>query len=274
MSRKLKTVSATDSSNDNEDIPIDRIELMLTKVTKILSDTFNSCVEKLIASLDEKLTLKLDIQSSEIFDANKRIDALEKRLINIELENAALRGSLQSVNSRVDSTSLANDDLDQYMRSENLILHGVPLPIDGSREVDISQVVIDVINSNMPGVALKKEQISTAHRMGQSGTRQNSQSPNAASSTSRPPAIIIRFCQRDARNKLLQGRRQLKGKNVSLTEQLTPRRAQLLKKANELVSRHKLESAWSHDGKILVKTSSNRTVLVSTDLDLLQFSSG
>lgn len=275
MPKVTKASTAADISSDNDDV-LDKFELMLTRVTKTLSETFNSCVEKLIVSLDQKLSVKLDVQSNELFEANKRIDALEKKLNNAELDNAALRDSLKGLNARIDSANSVNDDLEQYMRGDNLLLHGVPLPADGSKEGDVSQLVVDVLNTNLSGVSLKKEHISTAHRI--AANRQvsssNASSNAASSSTSRPPAIIIRFCQRDMRNNLIQNRRQLKGKSVSLTEQLTPRRAQLLKKANDLVSRRIVQSAWSHDGKILVKSFNNRTLLISSDLDLLPLSSG
>ena len=58
-------------------------------------------------------------------------------------------------------------------------------------------------------------------------------------------------------------RRGLKGKGISLTEQLTSRKANILRKANELVVSKCIQSSWSHEGRILIKTLSNEIVVIT-----------
>jgi len=55
----------------------------------------------------------------------------------------------------------------------------------------------------------------------------------------------------------------MKNNMKSLTEQLTVKKAQLLKKAGELVETKKINSTWAHDGKILAKTLANRTLVLT-----------
>src|SRR5688572_9833529 len=104
----------------------------------------------------------------------------------------------------------------------------------------VKQLVVDSLAPNMRNIELKKEHINVAHRI--SAPRQaNLTRPSAPSSTStvtpnRPPPIIVRFLQREVRNSILANRRQLKGKPISISEQLTNRRSQLLRKSNELVT--------------------------------------
>jgi hypothetical protein len=69
----------------------------------------------------------------------------------------------------------------------------------------------------------------------------------------------------------MSNRRQLKGKTLVITDHLTPARAALLKKASALVAGQKIMSAWSQDGKILVKNSQNRTITITSEEDLRQF---
>jgi hypothetical protein len=70
---------------------------------------------------------------------------------------------------------------------------------------------------------------------------------------------------------LLQRRKQLKGKNVAIAEHLTTRRAALLKQANSVVASGKLLSAWSKDGKITVKSPTNRIAQITSEADFNQF---
>jgi hypothetical protein len=99
---------------------------------------------------------------------------------------------------------------------------------------------------NMPSITLMDTDISTAHRIGK-------QLPaDGSPGTVRTQPIVVRFTRRSTRNDVLAARKELKGKKIAVTEQLTPNRSQLLKKATELMNNEKVLGAWSHDGKILV----------------------
>ena len=222
-------------------------------------------------ALDQKLTAKIDFQNNELFNVNKRMDTADKQVADLVRENSALKDSVKSLLSRLEALTVSLEELEQYTRSDNLMVFGVPLPIDGSKEGDLTQVVVDTLNRNLGNVQINKEHISIAHR-----TSANRSTPNAAghpgNQANRPPPIIVRFSHRETRNNLLLNRRLLKGKPVSISEQLTIRRAQLLRKAGELVSQKKLDSTWSHDGRILVKSTTNRIHVINSDTDLVQYS--
>ena len=98
---------------------------MLTRNTRTITDSFNTCVEKLIGALDQKLSLKLDMQSSEMFDLHKRVDTLDDKLQNLHAENVTLRETIKSLNARVDKVGVTHDDIEQYSRSDNLLIFGV-----------------------------------------------------------------------------------------------------------------------------------------------------
>jgi hypothetical protein len=258
--------SATESTleEDTPGMTLDRFEAMLSRIMKTFTETFNTCVEKLVAGLDAKLNQRLEVQSSEMFELSKRMDKLDKDNRGLQEENAALRESVKELVKQVDKLAAANDDLDQYQRCENLLIHGVQRPADNSNEGDLTGVVLEVIRTNLPSVTIAKEDISTAHRTGP-------HQQVAQGLRTRPPPIVVRFSRRSIRNDVLNSRRQLKGKNLSITEQLTPARSQLLKKASELAANHKVESAWSRDGRIFVKTNIGRIIVIGCELDLLQF---
>ena len=270
-----KNKSKTSVENtEATDTDIEKFESMLLRVTKSITDSFNHCIDKLIGSLDQKLTTKIDYQNTELFNANKRIDVLEKQITDCQKENSNLRDSVKSLLVRFDTLTTALDDMDQYSRSDNLIVYGIPLPADGSNETDVRQLVVDSLGPNMRNIDLKKEHINVAHRLSASRQASHGQATPSPSSTvnlNRPPPIIVRFTQREIRNSILANRRQLKGKPISISEQLTNRRSQLLRKTNELVAQHKVISTWSHDGRILIKDKSNRIITINNETDLNQF---
>jgi len=146
--------------------------------------------------------------------------------------------------------------MDQYSRSNNILIHGVPYPSDGSQETHISGVDVTTLNSNIMGINLSGADIRIAHRIGRPNTAAPGQS-------SKPQPIVVRFVRRAMRNRLLW---------LVITEQLTQSpRSQLLKNSNDLVAVKKLESAWSHNGRILVKTLTVRITSVDILTDLIQY---
>jgi hypothetical protein len=82
---------------------------------------------------------------------------------------------------------------------------------------------------------------------------------------------VIQFANRKIRNATLSQRKNLKGKGITVTEQLTTRRAQLLRKSSDLVASHRLEGAWSHEGKVIIKTLSGRTTAIKNEQDLINY---
>jgi len=110
-------------------------------------------------------------------------------------------------------------------------------------------------------VSISSDDINAMHRLPKAQSSLVATSSGA--SNLKPPPVLIQFCNRKRRNEILTKRKLLKGKGISLTEQLTVKKAQLLKKAGELVETKKINSTWAHDGKILAKTLANRTLVLT-----------
>lgn len=263
LNKGLLSTSAEHGDLAESPLPLDRFESMLLRMSTVMTESFNRCIEKLITSVEEKLTLRLDVQSTETFNANQKIDQLEKRIEGLQKDNESLQSTVKSLTTRIETAIAGMDELEQHGRCDNLLLHGVALPTDGSREGDLSLIVTNILNTNISDLNLVPENISTAHRVSR-GAQQS------ASSNPKPPTIVIRFTHKSVRNNVLANRRKLKGRGITLTEQLTSRRAGLLRKANEMVP-GKIQSAWSQEGKILIKSFSNRIVHIENDGDLLPF---
>src|SRR5437867_12833141 len=81
----------------------DRLEGILVRVTKAMSDTFSSCVEKLVSSLESKLSLRLDVATGELFTTNQHLDRLEKKHAELQKENDNLKDHVRSMSARIES---------------------------------------------------------------------------------------------------------------------------------------------------------------------------
>ena len=245
------------------------LSLLLVKITEAFSTTFNASIDRLIQSMESRVNTRLDVQETNLFDYQKRLDKCEKANRDLAAENSQLRDNLRNLSSKIEVLSQALDDQDQYSRNSNLLIHGVPLPNQGLPETDLCSKVTGLLNSHLGhcGLSLADTDVSVIHRMNRSTPVSN----QASSLTTKPPPVIIQFCSKRVRAHVLNVRKHLKGKGITVTEQLTPKKAELLKKSNLLVNSQKLQAAWSSDGRILVKSLNNRTIVINSQTDLEQF---
>jgi archaellum component FlaC len=256
---------ATDITILSTDDPAaDRMEAMFTRLTKNMTDSFSSCITQLVTSIEDKLNIKIDVQGSEIFSLTNKVGLLEKRVDELARSNATLTSQLQIVTRDNQQLHQSIDSLEQYTRADSILIHGLPLPQTGSDQ-NLYTEIPTILNSLIPTIHLTPEMISVTHRLPTQA--QSASSP----SSSRPPPVVVRFTRRLTRTTLMANRKLLKGKHIVLTDHLTPARSSLLKKATSLVTNQKIGGAWSHEGKILIKTLSNRTVVILSEEDLNQF---
>ena len=241
----------------------DELMAVVTHITNAFTTTFSTCVDRLIDTIEKKINFKIDVQQTEIFDLSKRIDVLEKSYRDVCAENASLRDTIQSMNNRADTLAQSVDELDQYSRGSNILVHGAPVSTVSVTENDLRQNMLHLLNTTL-GVTIGDQDLIAVHRLPR-------HSNSTASASTRPPPVIIQFANKRIRNAILSKRKDLKGSKITLTEQLTSTRAALLRKANELAQAKKIQTAWSHDGRVLVRTLADRTIIIGNLHDLDQF---
>ena len=251
------------SDNEDSDSEQPHNERFIERMIKAFSVSFELCVDRLITSLEHRLSQRLDIHETSLFDVNKRIDGLDKQCRKLEQENAGLHDSLAVLTTKCGKLEIVCDDLEQRSRSCNLLLHGRSVEDDEMEGGKLTQRVLTTFSSSL-GLSVQSGDVGVVHR-----TRRSDVS--RGSSQSKPPPVVIQFNNRATRNLVLENRKKLKRTGVSITEQLTARRMALLKTASDLVTAQKLQSSWSHDGRILVKSADNRTVIVHSASDLAPF---
>ena len=103
---------------------------------------------------------------------------------------------------------------------------------------DTDQMVLDVVNNKL-NFEMSQIRIDRSHRLGKrKGTGQ------------KPRAIIVKFTRYKDRHHVFRNKKLLKGTGISVTESLTVKRMEHLKKARE---QNGFGNAWTQDGKIMFK---------------------
>ena len=269
-SKSVDLSTSTDAADLSLSLKPTELSTLITKLTEAFTLSFNSCVDRLITAMDQKISYRLNVHETESFDINKKIEKLEKENRALSAENITLKDSVAILSGKIDQLAKSCDDLDQYSRGSNMLINGVSVitSTDGNSDsvtdADLTGRVIHLLNSNL-GTSVSEQEINAVHRL-----LRATPGPGAAPNTEAPP-IIVQFMNKKTRDSVLQKRKSLKGKGFSLSEQLTVIKANLLKKANEIVTAQKLKSAWSHDGKILVRTHNDRTIVINSGIDLDKF---
>ena len=188
-----KNKSTSDDSTSKKSLTEELIDSLLdpaviTALGQALGDTISTkvaeCLESKIAPLGDRL------QAVE-----SQCTARDLEIGNLRKENSELRVRLE--------------DLEAYSKLDNLIVHGlletsfsesasaqVP-PTGGPVESNLDTVKTFVNFANtVLDIPLSSQDISVAHRM------KKGRSTTSASSTPTPAPIIIRFTNREARNRV------------------------------------------------------------------------
>ena len=256
-----------EASGSTSNFTSESVLMIIDKITTNFTVSFNSCVDRIVDAVEKKLGQRIDSQAADIFDLHKKMETLERNNKQLETLNSQLSDKCNQLGSKIEGLSTALDDLEQHSRNSNLLIHGVSTTsAPGTSETNLIHHVTDLLN-NLMQINIQEADIGIAHRVG----RPPSSSGSGTTTAQRPQPIVVQFLNKAVRNSTLARRRLLKGKGVSITEQLTVRRSNLLKKSSDLVSAKKLESAWSHDGKVIIKTLNHRTVVINNDHDLIGY---
>lgn len=246
-----KQLNSTDKVNDSNDI--------LTTLRKMFDD-FKSDIN---AQMDE---MKKSIEFiSEKFDSFKiELSEMKEEIRKQKCENGNLKKEIEKLSLRI-------NDLEQYSRRDNLIVHGVP-----ERKSDSVYDIIDRISTLINARDCMRD-ISVAHRL---PTKEGKRKP-----------IVIKFCKRISRDTWLskfkeEAKRDEEGPGISSSklslecppsritagEHLTAATMDLLNKTRDTAKELNYKFVWIKDGKILVRKneqSNIKRIYKCEDLDKL-----
>jgi hypothetical protein len=258
------------------------IMLLLTSLQADFSKILNEfqTLKSSIQSTNEKMDLIIErsnlVESklNLIDEIDKRIKTGEERLSSLETavesleersrRESALEDEIISLKTTVQELTNENNNREQYQRSNNMEISGVPVTVDES-PIDIVKNIALKLN-----VPLNDSDIVFSRRVS-SWSNQKKE----------PPKIVVKLNNRDIVDCFIQAVRKNKGlttkilnyngvsRNVFLNYHLTPNNKRLFKKVRERAEFKQYDFCWIKRCCIYVrKNSSSDAIMIKTDTDL------
>lgn len=178
----------------------------------------------------------------------------EKGMSDLVNENKSLKAELLDTTNQLKALKESFNDLEQYSRRDCLEIRGIPKSSSDTRE-DTNEIVVEL--GRKVGVDLKKEDISTTHRL-PSKVKANGERALF------PPAIIVKFTSRNVREKLYRTRKILKDitsqdlgyseeNRIFINESLTQSNKELFKDCLKVKKDKGFKFLWTNGGKIFMR---------------------
>ena len=145
------------------------------------------------------------------------------------------------MNKKAENLEKEIDKHEQYSRRNYLLVHGI---VETDDEV-MDGLVIETISTNM-NIEISPADLDRTQRLGKKKPGQN-----------KPRPIIVKLSRNNVRKKAFSNKKNLKGSNESITEDLIPKRMEILKKAR---IEHGLTNVWTSDGMTLYNSATDDKV--------------
>ncbi|XP_026289139.2 protein unc-13 homolog C-like [Frankliniella occidentalis] len=178
---------------------------------------------------------------TEITRLTKEVEDLQVEVLNLSKDISQKDKKIEELEGRL-------EEHEQYSRRNNLRIFGVT----ESPKENTDDLVVKV--AKKINVDIDVSQIDRSHRIGKPG--------------SNPRPIIVKFIGYGPRQAMFRAKKALKGSGITIREDLTKQRLDLLKGAAEVYFE---KNVWSHDGVIMVKIGDHRPFRLkrSSELDSL-----
>ena len=227
---------------------------MPPKSTKFQTEEEIKTVKQQLVSLQCDIQ-KVLMNQTEIQELLFHIESLKK-------ENLQLKDDLKKKGARIKDLENKTDDLEQYTRSENIIISGLQVNHrsyanavrqDSTRshvsppEIEDTHAqtqklevqVIDFLNSK--GSKLEEEEISACHQL---------------RSKKKTKDIIIRMVNRKSKFRIMKEvktKKSLKDTNIYISEDLTTKNQELAAIGRRLRKNGHIASTWVRNGRVFIK---------------------
>jgi len=240
---------AIDAINSKMDTIVSKIDTLATKESQ---NEMKADLNRMIGTLKTRV----DKLEGELYEIGKKNDGLQNSLSAVKKQNTDLSGEVKALRERVRQNESKNNDLEQYGRRSHLRVFGVPEDRGDKESVQDCRKKVADIFQNLIKVPVGEDRIEVAHRTG-------SVAKARANNSTRP--IIVRFLSREDRDTVIRNRKVLKGKKISVAEDLTLPNLRLLKRLEEHSG---TMSSWSSNGKLFAKLKNGLIIKVDTTTDI------
>ena len=139
-----------------------------------------------------------------------------------------------------------------------LLIYGIA----ESDDEDTGEVAPGVINNDIGLSDVDEYEIQRSHRVGPKMADKRSLRSGTSETKNRTRPIIVRFTNFKTRQAVFKNKKELKGKRVSISENLTKYRYDLLKKSQ---AKYGINKVWTSEGRILTKINDKYIVINSVE---------
>ena len=174
----------------------------------------------------------------------------------LEKKNESLNDQVVTLNYRTKKNDSKMNEVEQYSRRNNLRIRGIKV----HPKETITDAVIRVVNSKLKlekdshgnTVSLSHSDIEVAHHI--QPRKPPGASENKSTQNNQAQSIIVRFFDRNMRDRIIRARKQLKRKPeeqgsvpITICEDLTASNQKLLETLSSIES---VSKSWSWNGKL------------------------
>ena len=214
-------------------------ENLTEKTTAILS-TLPTTTSPETKVLIELIKLLLN-EIKDLKELNSDVPALKGQIEVQKTVTNRLKKDNVRLHERIDELSALVDENEQHGRNVNLVLKGIPEEDHGQgterRHENTTVKFVEALNAHFDGQnKLVEADIARSHRLGKR------RGPN-----DKPRPIIARFASEIKKMNTYRAKRKLKGKGISLAENLTQYRADVYKEA---CTKLDYKNVWTWEGRI------------------------
>lgn len=242
--KKIITSENLDVYNTSTEEEMDSTELQETLKTIQKRLQLVATAED-VMNLGKRLEETIVKLESRFFDLEQKMDVLQQEANMVKEENSLLREKLQRL-------ECAQNDSDQYNRRWNVRIYNVQEKAGETPEDCVSQSC--KVFTDLLGVKTSDKDLEAAHRTGK-----------PLPGRKRPRPIIVRFTDRRLRDRVIAEKRKLKGKGVTISEDLTAANYSLQKAA---FTHSATLATWTSRGKVLAKLKNGKTVQIPYGCDV------
>ena len=244
---KMNLEDSKESSIPKE--PTEFSESLWPRFESKLNDWLQTKLEKKIEAIAE--TAMQNIMSTAEFK-----ESVVDKVVNKVSEDVGrkFQNQLNNIYEEQEDLRGKDDDLEQYTRRNTIRINGVPF----SKDEDTDQVVIDTINKEL-NIKIEKQDLDRTHRVGKE-------------QYGKPRQIIVKFVSHNNKVKILKQRKLLKGKPITIHEDLTKGRLNAIKLLNDDQGcKFYFKKLWTIDGTIYVRLNDDKVKVLRSLCGLNKF---
>ena len=230
---------------------------MIASLKADIQDKHNKLEERMIA-LESRLDKKFEKLEKEV---NEKVERkMEKKKEEIESDiNASFQFLEQDLQARMANTQQELNRLEQYTRKNSVRLFGIG---EQAEETSVETLAVQVLKDKLK-IDVKESDIEIAHRAGK-------YRPEGRRDVKKARPVLIKFASHKMKVKVMKAKKEFKGSQFWITEDLTKQNAERMKALNQMRIANKIKGAWTTDGKIKVRKMDDTIVMISSQDEIQQ----